>query len=208
MKKSIINEIWDFLEINLDNYIVNHVFQDDKNLNEVLKNIQNKFNFKNFPYKIVCLDISHTSWKNPSGGMSAMLWWILKKKEYRQFKIPKELWWDDYESLKYCLNKYFSTNTVDLVILDGGKWQLNIVNDLPNDIVEKIDFIGLWKWSARKRWWKIAWNNEIFYTFEKEIPLDYSSFEDKLFIKLRDEAHRFSNRYRKIQDKKDLHSKI
>ncbi len=204
MKKTIIKEIWDFLEINLDNYIANHIFQDDKNLNEVLRNIQNKFNLKNFPYKIICLDISHTSWKNPSGGLSVMIWWILKKKEYRQFKIPKELWWDDYESLKYCLIKYFQNNTADLVVLDWWKGQLNIVNNLPNDIAGKVDFISLWKWNARKRWWKIVWNKEIFYTFEQEIPLDYDKFEDKLFVKLRDEAHRFSNRYRKIQDRKDF----
>ena len=204
MKKKIIGEIWDFLELNLDNYISNHIFQDDKNLNEVLKNIQNKFNLKNFPYKVVCLDISHTSWRNPSWGMSAMLGWILKKREYRQFKIPTELWWDDYKSLKYCLLKYFQFNTADLIVLDGWQWQLNIVNDLQNDIVEKMDFISLWKWKARKRWWKLAWNNEIFFTFDKEIPLNYDNFEDKLFVKLRDEAHRFSNRYRKIQDKKNL----
>ena len=202
MKKTTINEIEKFLDLNLDAFIANHIFKDEKNIDEILKNIQNKFNLKNYPYKIVCLDISHTSWKNPSGGLSAMKWAILSKKDYRQFKIPDSLWWNDYDSLKYCIYKYFQNNTCDLFILDGWKWQLNIINDLDNDILEKVDFISIWKWKARKRKWKLEWNNEIFFlTNWKEIEVDYKKIEDKLLLKLRDESHRFSNKYRKKQEK-------
>jgi len=125
-----------------------------------------------------------------------MLWWILSKKNYRHIKIPEELGWDDYESLKYCLIKYFKNNTADLVILDWWKWQLNIVNDLPNEIVLNTDFISIWKGKARSRKWKISGQTEYFFTFKKQIPVDYNFLEDKLLIKLRDEAHRFANKYR------------
>ena len=201
MNKSTIKEIENFLDLNLEAFISQHVFKDEKNIDEVLKNIQKKFNLKNFPYKIVCLDISHTNGKNPSWWLSAMKWAILSKKDYRQFKIPSTLWWNDYDSLTYCLLKYFENNHTDLVILDGGKGQLNIIEKLPNDIVLKTDFISIWKWKARSRKWKLAGKEEVFYTFEKEIPVNYDSFEDKLLLKLRDEAHRFSNRYRKKQEK-------
>ena len=200
LSKEELAEIEKFLDINLDEFIASYVFKDEKNIDEVLKSIQKEFNLKNYPYKIVCLDISHINAKNPSWWLSAMVWGLLNKKEYRQFKIPAELGWDDYASLKYCLNKYFQNNTTDLVILDGWKWQLNIVNDLDNNIVLNTDFISIWKWKARKRKWKISWENEIFYTFDKEIPVDYNKFEHKLLLKLRDEAHRFSNKYRKKQD--------
>ena len=197
MKKSTIKEIEKFLDLNLDEFIASHIFKDEKNIDELLKSIQKKFQLKNYPYKIVCLDISHTSWKNPTGGLSAMKWAILSKKDYRQFKIPESLWWNDYDSLKYCILKYFQNNTADLFILDGGKWQLNIIYDLPNEILEKIDFISIGKWKARKRKWKLEWKNEIFFTVNCEIPVDYNNFEDKLLLKLRDEAHRFANKYRK-----------
>ncbi len=191
-----LEQIKKFLDNNIDNFITTTVFQDERNINELLATIQQKFDLKNFPYKIICLDISHNSWENPAWWISAMLWWILSKKNYRHIKIPEELGWDDYESLKYCLIKYFKNNTADLVILDWWKWQLNIVNDLPNEIVLNTDFISIWKWKARSRKWKISGQTEYFFTFKKQIPVDYNLLEDKLLIKLRDEAHRFANKYR------------
>lgn len=203
MKKETIKKIEEFLDLNLDEFISKHIFSNEKNIDEILKKIQNKFDLKNYPYKIVCLDISHINGKNPVGGLSAMLGGFLTKKEYRQFKIPKELGGDDYESLLFCINKYFKNNTTDLFILDGWKWQLNIVNKLDKNILKKVDFISIGKWKARKRKGKISWDKEIFFLpNEKEIKVNYNNFEDKLLIKLRDESHRFANRYRKnIQSK-------
>jgi len=202
MKKEIIQNIKNFLDLNLDNFISNHIFQDDQNIDKILKSIQKRFNLKNYPYKIVCLDISHTSWKNPSWGLSVMIQGIINKTHFRQFKIPKGLWWDDYESLKYCILKYFQNNYADLFIIDWWKWHLNIVDDLSNEIVSKIDFMSIWKWKARKRSWKISWNTEIFYQKDKETIVDYLNFEDKLLLNLRDHAHNFANRYRKKQENK------
>ena len=193
LSDDVIDQIEKFLDMNLDNLIFTTVFQDEKNVNDLLKLIQKKFNLKNFPYKIICLDISHDSGKNPAWWISAMVGGILSKRDYRHIKIPENLWWNDYESLKYCLTKYFKNNVTDLVILDWWKGQLNIVKDLnlPADV------ISLWKWKARTRKWKIQWEVEYFYTFDKTIPVDYNLLEDKLLIKLRNEAHRFANEYRK-----------
>ncbi len=200
MKKQIKYEIKNFLDLNLDNFISNHIFQDEQNVDDLLKWLQKKFNLKNYPYKIVCLDISHTSWNFPSWWLSAMLWWIINKKHFRQFKIPKELWWNDYDSLKYCIIKYFQNNQADLFIIDGWKWQLNIIDDLPNDIVLNVDFMSIWKWKARKRAWKLSWKSEVFFQKDKETIVDYWKFEDKLLLKLRDHSHDFANRYRKKQE--------
>ena len=198
-------KIEEFLDLNLDNFIATTIFKKEENINTLLKKIQEKFNLKNFPYKIVCLDISHNNWQNASWWLSAMLWGIISKKNYRYFKIPEKLWWDDYESLKFCLKTYFKNNQADLVVLDWWKWQLNIINELDNDILLKTDFISLWKWKARTRKWKSKWNKEIFYTFDKEIPVDYNLVEDKLLVKLRDEAHRFANKYReKLRNKSSI----
>ena len=206
--KEKLDEIEHFLDLNIDNLISTYVFKDERNIDKLLKNIQKKFNLKNYPYKIICLDISHNSGENPVWWISAMVWGILSKRDYRHIKIPTELWGNDYESLKYCLNKYFKNNFADLVVIDGWKGQLNIIYDLPNEILLKTDFIALWKWKARKRKWKNQNYTEIFYTVEKEIPVNYDLLEDKLLIKLRDEAHRFSNKFREKIRHKKLNSNI
>lgn len=199
MNKQDIEKIEKLLDLNLEDFISKHIFQDDKNINIILKNIQTELNLKNFPYKIICLDISHINWKNTSWWLTCLTWWFLNKKEYRYFKIPDSLSQDDYASLNYCLNKYFKKNTADLVILDGWKWQFNIVDKLDNNIVLNTDFISIWKWKARKRKWKLNWYEEIFFTINWEIKVDYNKFEHKLLLKVRDQAHNLSNRYRRIR---------
>jgi excinuclease UvrABC nuclease subunit len=85
-------------------------------------------------------------------------------------------------------------------------------------LFEKVDFISLGKGEARK---KSSIGNqsrrsivdlvgEKVYRFDEtfaiiEIPLEYDQ-ADKLLVKLRDEAHRFSNAYRKQQMKGEIPS--
>ena len=83
-------------------------------------------------------------------------------------------------------------------------------------IFKTVDFISLGKGEARKKSTigKHSHRNRLdiigerVYRFDEdftivEIPLTYDQ-ADKLLIKLRDEAHRFSNAYRKKQMSKDF----
>jgi excinuclease UvrABC nuclease subunit len=100
----------------------------------------------------------------------------------------------------------------DLFILDWGKWQLNTVLELCQifpalrEIIKTTTFISLGKWKARKESAKSAGEQEKIYTIkigEDWLPclsgeglgvrLDTA---DLLLTKLRDEAHRFANKYR------------
>ena len=56
-----LEQIKKFLDNNIDNFITTTIFQDERNINELLATIQQKFDLKKFPYKIICLDISHNS---------------------------------------------------------------------------------------------------------------------------------------------------
>lgn len=217
MKKATINQIKNFLDMNMQQFVSSSTFGSDSNIDKLLLSLQNKLVLKTYPYKIVCLDISHISWRNNSWWLSCMMWWFLTKSQYRQFKIPKEYAWDDYASIKYVINSYFSLSSkeqknldVNLFVIDGGKWQLNVITKLYEEfdsfklIFDKIDFVSIWKWQARERKNKLKGAQEKilsltddFQIFEKEV--DYQALEDKLLLKLRDEAHRFANRYRKIQ---------
>ncbi len=114
-----------------------------------------------------------------------------------------------------------STEFPDLIILDWGKGQLGVVKKLCKNperkkIVSQIDIISLGKWEARKKWniGKISRRDddlsrlnskitEKIYTLDKNLkihenPMVYDQ-ADKIFLKARDEAHRFANSYRKKQ---------
>ena len=94
--------------------------------------------------------------------------------------------------------------------MDGGKWQLWILRELLKEerfkpIFKQVDFVSLGKWIARKTAWKLKWEKEKIFYFTsdmkiKSIDLDYDQ-ADRLIVKLRDEAHRFANSYRKSQMK-------
>jgi excinuclease UvrABC nuclease subunit len=104
-------------------------------------------------------------------------------------------------------------NLPDLFIIDWWKWQLGILKELLGQerfqsIYAKVDFVSLGKWVARKTWWKLKWEKEKIFRFDdsfkiQQIDLDYDQ-ADKILVKVRDEAHRFANSYRKEQMKKGL----
>ena len=101
-------------------------------------------------------------------------------------------------------------NYPDLFILDGWKWQLWILRELLKQerfqrVYSKVDFVSLGKWVARYTWWKLKWEKEKIFKFNdsleiQQIDLDYDQ-ADKILVKIRDEAHRFCNAYRKEQMK-------
>jgi excinuclease UvrABC nuclease subunit len=102
-------------------------------------------------------------------------------------------------------------NLPDLFIIDGWKWQLWIVLQLSKEypkmkqILEKVDFISIWKWQSRTRKWKISGAEEKIYKLEKQHiikEINISKLPDewyKILTKARDEAHRFANKYREKQ---------
>ena len=129
--------------------------------------------------------------------------------------------WDDYGALKQLLIRRFKLtdsnykledlNLPDLFIIDGWKWQLWIVLQLSKEypkmkqILEKVDFISIWKWQSRTRKWKISGAEEKIYKLEKQHiikEINISKLPDewyKILTKARDEAHRFANKYREKQ---------
>ena len=98
------------------------------------------------------------------------------------------------------------------MILDGGKGQLGVVKEF---MKEGREFIAIGKGEARnksaigghsKRGGKEVIGEKV-YRFDEEgkvleIPLVYDQ-ADRLLLKLRDEAHRFANAYRKKQMKRE-----
>jgi len=208
------NEIISLVNGFLESYLILESFKDENLLNDLLLELQKRYKLKNFPYHLECIDISHFSGSQTSGGLSAFVWWVANYHLYRRYKIEHTIQsGDDYGALKELISKRFENklNWPDLFVIDGGKWQLGILKEFMKNpwfknIFEQVDFIAIGKWSARNTSWKLKWEKEKIFYFDdnlkiKTIDLKYDQ-SDQILIKLRDEAHRFANAYRKKREAK------
>ncbi len=223
-KKTEEQEIKNFIDRCFASFVVSTSFEEENLLNDLLSSLQIRYGLKNFPYRMELLDISHLSGWRASGGISCLLWWIPYFKWYRKYKISSKVkQQDDYSALKEVLIRRFlndkESTLPDVFILDWGKGQLNVVKELLKEepkfqeIFNQVVFISLGKWEARKQSLigstssKNQQISEKIWSFEasliiKEKNLIYDD-ADKLLIKLRNEAHRFANAYRKKQMSKE-----
>ncbi len=225
-------EVDNLLQKFTDSYIASTSFDDDAIINDLLSELQSRYHLPRLPYHIECIDISHLAGRRVSGGLSCMIGWLLTKKYYRKYKIKlladnKTNNPDDYLSLQEIIVRRFNLKSnmqnpeflPDLFILDWWKGQLWILRELCTifpwlrEIMQTTTFIALWKWKARKESAKSKGEKEIIYSFENppcqrgeggicETPLLYDQ-ADLLLLKLRDEAHRFANKYRQEQMNKE-----
>ena len=213
LNKTQTNDINALIDWFFDSYVVGESFRDENMINWLLATLQSKYSLKNFPYQIECVDISHLSWAYTSGWLSCFVWWIPNYKLYRKYKINAKIdvkSWDDYAALTEVITRRFqdTQNYPDLFILDGWKGQLGILRDLLKQerfqkVYSKVDFVSLGKWVARHTGGKLKWEKEKIFKFNdsleiQQIDLDYDQ-ADKILVKIRDEAHRFCNAYRKEQ---------
>lgn len=219
LKKSDRKGFDELLQKFIQSYIASTTFDIEENLTQdLLTSLQSRYYIKKLPYQIECIDISHFSGSAISGGLSCMREWLLYKPWYRHYKIKtlEDSKWNysnDFLSLQEIIVRRFWLKTKkvteypDLFILDGGQGQLNILRELcqifPSlQIImqEQTTFIALGKGKARKESAKTQGETEMIYYFDKDndiqsIPLIYDP-ADRLLTKLRDEAHRFANKYR------------
>ncbi|NCC70965.1 excinuclease ABC subunit UvrC, partial [bacterium] len=170
---------------------------------KILLELQKKLKLDKIPNRIECFDISNIQGKFSVGSMSVAIKGIMEKSEYRKFKIKEDYGEkpNDFLMLSEIIKRRLSNKNIkswglpDLIILDGGKPQLNTILKLKKDkkyknILNKINIVAL----AKK--------HEILYFYKNEKLEEV--FAEKLFLirQLRDEAHRFGIKYhRKTRDK-------
>jgi len=199
-----------------------HLSQDNL-MEQLLVELQTSYDLSRIPLHMECIDISHLSGSNISGGLSCFRGWLPDKMHYRQYKIQtvEKGSSHDYQSLKEVIirrckltkDAIWTQLLPDLLIIDGGKGQLGIIRELAKEypsihiLLRQVDIIALGKGEARQRSKKLAWAPELIYKFWPdrtiiEYPVLYTH-ADQLMINCRDEAHRFANRYRKKQAEKE-----
>lgn len=207
-----------------ESYIISQTMQGSGLTNDLLDTLKQRYEFPKLPYQIECLDISHLQWDQTSWGLSCLLGGVPEKKFYRKYKI-KTVKNNDYLALQEVLIRRFQLwkkektdlHLPDIFILDWGKGQLWILEELAKEYPElkqlrsQVQFCALGKWEARSKshiWYQSKKSDQ---TIAEKLYLrknnKIQSFDlvydeaDRLLTKLRDEAHRFANFYRKQQAK-------
>ena len=159
-------------------------------------------------------DISNTSGFASVGSMVVYEKGKPKRNDYRKFKIKSVQGPDDYASMEEVLTRRFihglneqqegknlgSFQTFpDLIMMDGGKGQVNIALQVLEKLGLNIPVCGMVK-DDNHRTRGLYYQNE-------EIPIDRNSEGFKLITRIQDEAHRFAIEFhRKLRSQGQIHS--
>lgn len=121
------------------------------------------------------------------------------KSEYRKFRIRSVSGADDVAALKEALTRRFRNNWKypDLILIDGGKGQLNVANRVIRELGHGIPVIGIAKGPTRKKVELVC--DEKHY----DLCCLCEQYKD-LLVQVRDEAHRFAVKYhRQVRGRRD-----
>jgi len=192
----------------LKNLIASHSAEMD-----LLLRLQKKLKMSKLPERIECFDNSNISGTEPVAGMVVFENARAKKALYRKYRIRTVSQHDDYAYMKEVLERRFGKGEAskpypDLLMVDGGKGQLNIALAVIKDLnlSGAFELIGI----AKKDETKGETRDKIFKPARAN-PLGFGREGDLLLFlqRIRDEAHRFAITYhRKRRKKRTLRSAL
>ena len=161
--------------------------------------------------RIESYDISNISGTLSVGSMVVFEDGKPKKSHYRKFRIKTVTGPDDYASMKEVLTRRFRhglesddeldsfAQFPDLILMDGGKGQVNIALEVLEELGLNIMVCGMVKDDHH--------NTRGLYYNNNEIPIDTHSEGFKLITRIQDETHRFAIEYhRSLRSKKQVKS--
>lgn len=147
------------------------------------------------PQRLECYDISHSSGEatvascvvfGPEGPI---------KSDYRRYNIDGVTAGDDYAAMHQALMRRFSKikagegKLPDVLLVDGGKGQLNMARDVLNELaIPDLILLGVAKGTTRKAGFETLYLNDVAHEF----TLKGDSPALHLIQQIRDEAHRFA----------------
>ncbi len=218
-KKNLLDMVRNNAKIMLDQFKEKMV--EEKELNKsALTELADVLGLDSLPVRIEAYDISNIQGVDSVGTMVVFENGKAKNSDYRRFKIKSVKGPNDYESMREILSRRFShgleeVNKIkernleyskgkfcifpDLIMMDGGKGQVNIALEVLKDFGIEIPVCGLVK-DHKHRTRGIIFNNE-------EIIIRRGSGLMNLITRVQDEVHRYAITYhRSLRDKRTLHS--
>lgn len=170
--------------------------------------------------RVEAYDISNINGFETVGSMIVYEKGKPKRSDYRKFKLKTVTGPDDYASMYEVLTRRFThgmkeqeelaekdlseeygsfTRFPDLIMMDGGRGQVNIALKVLDELKLNIPVSGMVK-DDNHRTRGLYYNNV-------EIPIDRNSEGFKLITRIQDEAHRFAIEYhRSLRSKGQVHS--
>lgn len=184
-----------------------------------LKEIEKLLNMEGLQ-RVEAYDISNINGFETVGSMIVYEKGKPKRSDYRKFKLRTVTGPDDYASMHEVLTRRFThgmreqaelkekelaeeygsfTRFPDLIMMDGGRGQVNIALKVLDELHLNIPVCGMVK-DDNHRTRGLYYDNV-------EIPIDRNSEGFKLITRIQDEAHRFAIEYhRSLRSKEQVHS--
>jgi excinuclease ABC subunit C len=180
-----------------------------------LQILQEKLSLSKLPRRMECYDISNISGKHAVGSMVVFQDGEPDKNSYRRYRIKTLSEPDDYGMMYEVFSRRFARreNLPDLVVVDGGKGQLNVALLVLKDLKIKIDVIGLAKEEHATPFGKgvlkkkAGKSEDHVYLPGRKDAVFLSTWPQALRVlqHVRDEAHRFALSYHhQVKQKNDL----
>ena len=195
-------------ENELKNVLASHSAEMD-----LLLRLQKKLKLDRLPVRIECFDNSNISGTEPVAAMVVFENARARKDHYRKYRIKTVEEHDDYAYMKEVLGRRFgkgdqSKPYPDLVMVDGGKGQLNIALAVIRELAldENFNLLGIAKKDERKG----EIRDKIFIPGRAN-PIGFGREGELLLFlqRVRDEAHRFAiGFHRQRRAKKSLQSEL
>ncbi|WP_457558661.1 excinuclease ABC subunit UvrC [Candidatus Harpocratesius sp.] len=188
--------------------------QEDQNrIQQGLIELQKLLNLEDPPMIIEGFDMAHIQGSDYTGSMVCFIEGKPSKSHYRHYRVRSVKKPDDIAAMREIMGRRYrralkEDDFPDLVVVDGGKGQLNMTHQLFKCLkIEHIPHIGLVKPEGRSEKFTppkiiLPESNHII-TLPKESPALH------IIQHLRDESHRFANKYhQKLRQKRQSKSEL
>ena len=167
---------------------------------EILQRLQTELHLPKAPQRIECFDISTSQGDKTVGSMATFEGAKPDKARYRRFAIRSVKGQDDFASMREVLLRRYTkaieeNDLPDLVLIDGGKGQLNVATAVFKDLgIEDLPHAGLAKARAEESGGHSP--ERVFLPARRNpVILPQTGPVVQLLAHIRDEAHRFAITY-------------
>ena len=159
----------------------------------VLVRLMELLGLPDYPGRIEAYDISNLGTEHLTAGMIVCEDGKFQKSDYRYFKIKTVDGTDDYASMREALSRRLAhlddqeggfSKRPDLILLDGGRGHVSVVQELINELGVEIPVFGMVKDDFHK--------TRALCTEEEEISIAKEQAVFALIYRIQEEVHRFT----------------